>query len=68
MIKTMFQELSIGPNTSRIQRMSRYMFHMITCALFIAICMDGAISRKSEFFSIKKFFSVNSSEKCRQQH
>ena len=50
------QELSIGSNTSRIRRMSRNMFHMITCALFIAICMDGARSRKPEFFSIKKFF------------
>ena len=50
------QELLIGSNTSRIRRMSRNMFHMITCALFIAICMDGARSRKPEFFSIKKFF------------
>ena len=50
------QELWIGFNTSRIRRMSRNMFHMITCALFIAICMDGARSRKPEFFSIKKFF------------
>ena len=50
------QELLIGSNTSRIRRMSRNMFHMITCALFIAICMDGARSRKPEFFSVKKFF------------
>ena len=50
------QELSIGSNTSRIRRMSRYMFHMITCALFIAICMDGARSRKPDFFPSKSFF------------
>ena len=50
------QELLIGSNTSRIRRMSRNMFHMITCALFIAICMDGARSRKPDFFPSKSFF------------